>query len=105
MLSQHGYPGALYPVNPRHTELRGLRVFPSIATVPGQVDLALVAVPAPLVAGVLEECAAAGGRYAVVVSSGCAAIGAQGPRVEDRIAEVTRRSQLRAAGPNAERCP
>jgi len=102
MLSQHGYPGALYPVNPRHTELRGLRVFPSIATVPGQVDLALVAVPAPLVAGVLEECAAAGVRYAVVLSSGFAEIGAEGHRLQDRIAEITRRSQLRVCGPNAE---
>ena len=60
LLRQHGYQGALYPVNPKYTELAGLQVYPSISAVPGAVDLALVVVPAPAVAGVLKECAATG---------------------------------------------
>ena len=48
MLVQHGFGGALYPVNPRHTELQGLRVYPTIGAIPEPVDLALVAVPATL---------------------------------------------------------
>src|SRR5919205_265617 len=60
LLRQHGYAGALYPVNPKYDELQGLRVYPSIADVPPPVDLALVMVPAQVVPRVLQECAAAG---------------------------------------------
>src|SRR5437870_5684250 len=63
MLRQHGYEGRLYPINPRHSELQGLRVYSRIGDVPESIDLALVAVPAPLVPCVLEECAAARVRY------------------------------------------
>ena len=59
LLRQHGFAGDVYPVNPKYTELEGLRVYASIAEVPTQVDLALIAVPASSVARVLEECAAA----------------------------------------------
>ena len=52
MLAQHGFPAErLFPVNPKYAELNGQRVYPSIADVPGPVDLALVAVPATLGAG------------------------------------------------------
>src|SRR3982750_4685631 len=88
MLRQHGFTGALYPVNPRHTELNGLRVYPTIADVPEIVDLALIAIPAPLVAGVVQECARAGVRFGVVLSSGFAEVGADGQRMQDAIAEA-----------------
>src|SRR5918911_210929 len=63
MLAQHGYAGELYPVNPKYAELLGRPVFPSIGAVPSKVDLALVAVPAPLVPAPLDECASAGVQY------------------------------------------
>jgi acetate---CoA ligase (ADP-forming) len=102
MLTQHGFPGRLYPVNPRHAELLGLRVYPSIRAVPEVVDLALVAVPAPVVGGVLEECAAAGVRYAVVLSSGFAEVGREGQRLQAQVADIVERTGLRICGPNAE---
>src|SRR5215467_4484474 len=60
LLRQHGFAGAIYPINPKYTQLQGLPVYPSIGEVPEPVDLALVVVPARVVPGVLEECAAAG---------------------------------------------
>src|SRR4030081_2548424 len=72
LLRQHGYAGGLYPVNPKYQELAGLRVDPAIGAVPAPVDLALVVVPATVVAGVLAECAAAGVGCAVVITSGFA---------------------------------
>src|SRR5256885_16260220 len=62
--------GAIYPVNPRYRELRGLACFPTIAEVPAPVDLAMVAVPARVVPEILEQCVAAGVRNAMVFSSG-----------------------------------
>jgi len=102
MLAQHGYPGRLYPVNPRHSSLNGRTVYASIGAVPERVDLALVAVPALLVPSVLRECAAAGVAYAVVLSSGFAETGTDGKRLEAEIADVIRATSLRVCGPNAE---
>src|SRR3954471_24469902 len=70
LLRQHGFGGGIYPVNPKYTELQGLQVYPSIASVPGPVDLALVVVPAAVVPKVLEECGAAGVACAMVITSG-----------------------------------
>jgi acyl-CoA synthetase (NDP forming) len=102
MLAQHGFVGALYPVNPRHAELDGRAAYPSIASVPERVDLALVAVPARLVPGVLEECALAGVRHAVVLSSGFGEAGPEGQRLQAAIADIVARTPLRVCGPNAE---
>jgi acyl-CoA synthetase (NDP forming) len=105
LLRQHGYAGGLYPVNPKYQELSGLKVYPSIRDVPETVDLALVVVPAPAVAGVLEECAAAGVGCAVVITSGFAessASGADGKELQQGIADVVARSGLRVCGPNSE---
>ena len=51
-----GYGGHIYPVNPKEKEIQGLRAYPSIHHVPGEVDLAVVTVPAPMVPQVLDEC-------------------------------------------------
>jgi acetate---CoA ligase (ADP-forming) len=102
LMRQHGYAGRLYPVNPKYDELQGLRVYPTIATVPERVDLALVVVPAPLVPGVLQECAAAGVGCAVVITSGFAESGEAGRELQERIAEVVARTGLRVCGPNSE---
>src|SRR5438132_6330998 len=105
LLRQHGYAGGLYPVNPKHDELLGLRVYPSIGAVPERVDMALVIVPAQAVAKVLAECAAAGVGCAVVITSGFSestANGAVGARLQQDIANVVTRSGLRVCGPNSE---
>ncbi len=69
-LASYGFAGKVYPVNPSAPEVQGLPAYASIHDVPEPVDLALVMVRAELVAGVLRDCAAAGVRVAVVVSSG-----------------------------------
>lgn len=104
LLKQHGYAGGLYPVNPKYDELLGFRVYPTISAVPGPVDLALVVVPAPIVAEVLEECAAAGVRCAVVITSGFAESGAVGQQLQQDIAQIVARNlgRLRVCGPNSE---
>ena len=59
-LSASGYGGAIHFVNPKGERLLGRPIYPSLAQVPDPVDLAVLLVPPPLVAGVLEECAARG---------------------------------------------
>jgi acyl-CoA synthetase (NDP forming) len=102
LLRQHGFAGAIYPVNPKYQELQGLAVYPSIGAVPEPVDLALVVVPAPVVPRVLEECAAAKVGCAMVITSGFAEAGASGRVLQSEIAAIARGSELRVAGPNCE---
>jgi acetate---CoA ligase (ADP-forming) len=68
-LRDFGYPGTIYPVNPRGGEVWGLRCYPDLASLPKPPDHALVIVPAPAVQGVLETGVAAGLKSATVYAS------------------------------------
>lgn len=103
ILQQHGYPGRLYPVNPRYAELAGLACYPDVGSLPESPDLALVLVSAAAVPGVVDECGAAGVGGVVVISSGFAEQQAGGAQLRARLREVLdRHPALRLAGPNSE---
>ena len=78
------FPGAIYPVNPRHDTLLGLRCYRSIESVPEAVDLAVIATPANTVPGVIRECAEAGVPAAIIISAGFREIGERGARSSSR---------------------
>src|SRR5207245_8984632 len=50
-----GYQGAIYPIHPKVPEVLGRKAYKSVKDIPGQVDVAVFAIPAPLVAGALQE--------------------------------------------------
>ena len=102
LLKKNGYPGAIYPINPSYGEIEGLRCYPSAAAIGEAVDLALVAIPAGGVLAALGECAAAGVRHAVIISSGFAEDDAAPPDLQDEIAALARSTGMRICGPNAE---
>lgn len=100
MLTANQYAGAIYPVNPSHQSIGGLRCYPAVGAIGASVDLAVVVLPARLVPDALEDCAAAGIGHAVIISSGFAEEGNRA--LQQRIAEIARRSGMRVCGPNAE---
>lgn len=102
ILFQHRYSGRVYPVNPHHDTIGGLRAYSTIGEVPEPVDLAVVAVRAALVPDLLRQCAAAKVRSAVVFSSGFAEEGNQGAMAEKEVAAIAQASGMRVLGPNAE---
>lgn len=102
IMRESGFPGELFPVNPRHQRVDGLTAYPSIADVPVPVDAALILVPKALVVDVLAQCAAAGVRLAVVFSSGFAEEGGAGIELERQVAELATTTTMRIIGPNAE---
>jgi acetate---CoA ligase (ADP-forming) len=95
-----GFRGPIYPVNPAATEVAGLRCAPSVSEIGAPVDLAVIAVPAAAVPGVLEDCARSGVRGAVVISSGFAEATSDGRAVERRMRELVRGAGMRMVGPN-----
>src|SRR3954454_19677828 len=102
LLQKNGYPGKLYPVNPSYGEIAGVRCFPSIGAIGESIDLALIAIPAPSVLPALEQCARAGVRNAVIISSGFAEEGGGSFEMQRDIAALARRTGMRISGPNAE---
>ncbi len=96
-----GFSGDLYPINPRHDEILGLRCYPDISSVPGGLDLVLLAVPPAAVPELVRECAASGVGGCIINTAGFSETGrAEGLRLEEEIVEARRGSGLRLVGPN-----
>jgi acetyl coenzyme A synthetase (ADP forming)-like protein len=94
------FPGRLYPVNPGHTEILGRPAFARVGDIPGTVDAAVIAVPAPAVPGVVEELGAIGTRLAIIISSGFREVGREGEEREKKILDAAKTSGMRIIGPN-----
>ena len=99
-LREAGFPGQVYPVNPKHRQVQGRPAFPNISAVPEAVDLAIVAVPAPSVVDTVEACAARGVQVAVIYSAGFAEMGTEGRRHQRRLTDIAAETGLRIVGPN-----
>jgi acetyl coenzyme A synthetase (ADP forming)-like protein len=99
-LQRAGFNGPIYPVNPAAGEVMGLRSYPSVAAIGAPVDLALVAVPAELVRGAVEDCARAKVHGVVVITSGFAEVSPEGRAEEERVFEAVRAAGMRMVGPN-----
>lgn len=99
-LLQGGFAGEIYPVNPRASEILGLRTYPSITALPAPADLAIVAVPACAVPGLVSECAAAGITSMVVISAGFSETGPEGAALEREVAFRGAERGVRILGPN-----
>lgn len=96
-----GFTGEIHPVHPSATEVLGLPAHPDVAAIGSPVDLAVIAVPAPLVSDVLAQCAQAGARGVVVVSVGFAERGEDGARLQADLVRTARAQGLRVVGPNS----
>ena len=97
---QRGFAGRLYPVNARASEVQGLPAYPDIASIGEPIDCAVISVPAPAVAGALEQCADAGVKIAAVFSAGFAEMGADGAAAQARLIDIARAGGVRVLGPN-----
>jgi len=94
------FQGPIYPVNPKASEVVGLKAYPSVRDVPGPVDLAIIAVPRDAVLGAVDECAAKGARAVVVISAGFAEVNAEGRELQKRLVQKVRQHGMRMVGPN-----
>ena len=94
------YKDPVYPVNPKYSEILGLKCYPRVSDIKGPLDLALVFVPAYAVPEVLEDCVARGVRGAILESSGFAEVGPEGRALQDHCLAIARKGGLRIWGPN-----
>ncbi len=99
-LISNPFGGTVYAVNPKRHNVLGIRAFPNIASIPEQVDLAVIVTPAPTVPGIIGECAEAGVKGAIVISAGFKEIGPEGVALEQQVLEKARQADMRIIGPN-----
>jgi acyl-CoA synthetase (NDP forming)/GNAT superfamily N-acetyltransferase len=95
------FTGRVYVVNPNSSAVSGMPAYKSVAEIPDEVDVAIVAVPADAVQEVVLDCAAKGVHGLVVISSGFAETGEEGRRRQRRLVGLSRSYGLRLIGPNA----
>jgi acetyltransferase len=92
--------GTIFPVNLKRSSILGIKAYPNIGSVPEQVDLALIAIPAAGVPQVVGECAGAGVKGVIIISAGFKECGTEGARLEAEILAQMRRGRMRVIGPN-----
>ena len=95
-----GFNGPVYPVNPKAPVVQSVVAYKSVLDVPGPVDLAVLALPAPYVVEAAGECAAKGVRAIVVISAGFAETGPEGAQRQRELLAVCRAAGMRLIGPN-----
>ena len=100
LLTELGYPGAVYPINAAAAEVQGLKAYASLSALPAAPELAIIVVPADAVDAALRQAVEKGVGAAIVLSSGFAEIGADGAAAQQRLADIARAGGLTLLGPN-----
>lgn len=99
-LVEGGFPGAVYPINPRRSTVQGLKAYARLSDAPSPIDLTVVATPMDTVPEIMEDCGAKGVAGAVILSAGGREIGQEGRRLEEEIARRAAAARVRIIGPN-----
>ncbi len=95
-----GFPGEIYPVNPKAEEIEGLKCYSSVSEIPGPVEQAVMCIPAPLVPAAMEECGDKGVGSVVVITAGFKEANEEGAKLENQLVEICEKHDMNMMGPN-----
>jgi acyl-CoA synthetase (NDP forming) len=90
----------LFPVNRSSEEVLGVKTYSSVESIPGEIELAVIAVPPRAVPKVMDECARKGVKGAVVITAGFGEAGDEGKALEREVLSIAREAGIRFVGPN-----
>ncbi|OGW26635.1 MAG: acyl-CoA synthetase [Nitrospirae bacterium GWC2_42_7] len=99
-LKRFNYKGNIYPINPKSTEILGLKAFKSIFEIKDNIDLAVIVIPAAFVPSVVRDCVTKGIKSAVIISAGFKEAGSAGIILEEEIKSIAAKGDIRILGPN-----
>ncbi len=99
-LKKDGFPGRIYPINPKYEEIQGLKAYPTVTAVGLAMDLAIIAVPIQGVPQVMRECGQAKIPAAIIISAGGKEVGEEGQKLEAEIEAAAEAGGIRYLGPN-----
>lgn len=101
-LIEQGYPRPIYPINPKSPEVLSLKAYKSVLEVPGEIDLANIAIRNTLVPLAIEDCGKKGVKFAIVHTAGFKEVGQEGAQLERQIVEIAHKYGMRVYGPNSQ---
>ena len=93
-----GFKGELYPVNPKATKILGLKAYSRVDSIPGSLDVAVIATPASTVPKIMESCARKRVKGVVIISSGFSEEG--NTALEEKMVKIAKKAGIRIIGPN-----
>ena len=99
-LIESGFEGRIYPINPRGGEILGLRVNRSVSEVAGDIDVAVIVIPAKDVLPAIEDCGRKGVKALVVITAGFKEMGHEGHEAEKKLVEIAEKYGMIIQGPN-----
>lgn len=94
------FPGDLYAVNNRDSEILGYKAYGKVSDIPGAIDLAVIVVPPEVVARVMADCAGKKVRAAIIITAGFAETGPEGKIMQDEVLDIAQKGGIRVVGPN-----
>lgn len=100
VMTEFGYSGEIYPVNPNAGDILGKKAYPSVTAVKKKIDLAVITSPRHTTLSILQDCAAAGIKAAIVVNQGFNDADSLGRQMQQQMAEMAAGAGLRILGPN-----
>ena len=95
------FPGKIYPVNPNAEEIMGLKVYPDLKSIEGDIDLVVISVPASKTLDIVRDCVAKRVKGVTLIAGGFSETGEGGRRLQDEISSLLKENGIRAIGPNA----
>jgi acyl-CoA synthetase (NDP forming) len=95
-----GFKGRLYPVNPKGGTVAGRKVYRSVAEIPGEIDLAVVTIPAGKVLDLIPQFREKGIRNMLLITSGFSETGKHGRQMEKELVKAAQQSEILVLGPN-----
>ncbi len=101
-LQSYGYTGPIYPINPAAPEVRGIKAYKTLEEVPGEIDLAHIIIPAPMVPQAIIECGQKGIKAVIINSAGFSEMGEEGERLQKEFLANARKFGVRLFGPNCQ---
>ncbi len=95
-----GFEGPIYPVNPKHKAVLGLKAYKSVNGIKDTVDLAIIVTPIEVVPSLIKDCGIKGIRGAIIISAGGKEAGEEGEKIEELILRESQKNGVRIIGPN-----
>ncbi|MEK7850343.1 MAG: CoA-binding protein, partial [Deltaproteobacteria bacterium] len=97
---KYGFPGKIYPVNPKASEIMCLKSYPNLTSIEAEVDLAVIVIPPKFALDTIDECVNKGIKSVVIISAGFKEVGGEGRRLEADVVARARGHGIRLLGPN-----
>jgi acetyl coenzyme A synthetase (ADP forming)-like protein len=92
------FPGKIYPINPKYPELLGVKCYPNVSEVPGNVDCVIIATPAETVPNIIDDCVKKKVGGVIILSGGFEEVNRND--LAQRIRESVKQANIPVIGPN-----